>query len=886
MISLRPYQTEAVQSIYDYYGSGNSGNCLIVLPTGAGKSLTMAAFIQGAIKQYPTTRIILLTHVKELIEQDAQAIIRYWPEAPIGIWSAGVGQKVKAQITVAGIQSIHSLPAKFGGTDIVIIDESHLVSKKPDTMYGRFLAGLLHYNPSLKVIGFTATPYRMDSGLLIDGDERIFTDIAYEAHVGQLIKDGYLCPLVAKNGATKADLAGVHTRGGEFVPAELQAAMDKDELIQGALDEVATYAHDRNHILGFCAGVEHAAHCAAAARSRGWTADFVTGDMSAGERESKIGAFKSGRIRFLFNAMLLTTGFDAPHIDCILMLRPTKSTGLYCLDDETEILTSNGWKGIGNVAVGDCVPAMDMESGKGKWVSVLSYIERDLDSDETFVEYEAPRANFRVTDNHRMIYKTSRSYDWKIEEAWKMAAYKDSVYVPTAIEIDQPGVPLTDNELYFIGIMMTDGTWTAFKAEISQSERHPEIIDRIEKCLDGCGLAWNKRKVKAKTVFNERYPRWVYSISAGKPKIGREGSGFRHLMPYLDKDFAAPLMSLSKRQFLVLIQGINDGDGFKVEKSPGVDWTPRSWTICSARKTAVDRLQALAAIHGFTGHLRKEHGSRKNPIYILTITPQAWRSIGGTGKRPQVRVVEPSSIERVWCVETQTGTIITRRRGKVTVMGNCQILGRGLRKHHTKENTLVLDFAGNVERHGPIDQIRIKKKREGKGEGVSVAPVKECPSCHELLHPSVMLCPGCGHEWQAAAPHGTEAADAVIVAALEHPRVYVVDSVEYSKHEKNGKAPSLKVTYWCGPSCFNEWVPIEDPRSFVKKHAVQWFWQRGAMCPDTVDAALEMIPKIPAPDRISVKPDGKYWRVLHAEMGSRRLDVSTARKPSFLEVAF
>lgn len=544
MISLRPYQTEAVRAIYDYFRS-QQGNPLIVLPTGAGKSLTMAAFIQGAIQQYPTTRIILLTHVKELIEQDAQAIIHYWPEAPIGIWSAGVGQKTKAQITVAGIQSIHGLPAKFGGTDLVIIDESHLVSKKSDTMYGRFLAGLRHYNPALKVIGFTATPYRMDSGLLTDGDERIFTDIAYEAHVGQLIKDGYLCPLVAKNGATKADLAGVHTRGGEFVPAELQAAMDKDELIQGALDEVATYAHDRNHILGFCAGVEHAAHCAAAARSRGWTADFVTGDMSAGERESKIGAFKSGRIRFLFNAMLLTTGFDAPHIDCILMLRPTKSTGLYV-----------------------------------------------------------------------------------------------------------------------------------------------------------------------------------------------------------------------------------------------------------------------------------------------------------------------------------------------------QIMGRGLRKHHTKENTLVLDFAGNVERHGPIDQIRIKKKREGKGEGVSVAPVKECPSCHELLHPSVMLCPGCGHEWQAAAPHGTEAADAVIVAALEKPRFYAVDSVEYSKHEKNGKAPSLKVTYWSGPSSFDEWVPIEDPRSFVKKHAVQWFWQRGAMCPDTVDAALEMIPKIPAPDSIAVKPDGKYWRVAHAEMGSRRLDVSTARKPSILESAF
>lgn len=539
-INLRPYQTEAVQAIYGYFAT-KQGNPLIVLPTGAGKSLTLAAFIKGAIEAYPGTRIIVLTHVKELIEQDAMAIIRYWPEAPIGIWSAGVGSKQKEQITVAGIQSIHGNPAKFAGTDLVIIDEAHLVSKKADTMYGRFLAGLRHYNPALKVIGLTATHYRMDSGLLTDGDERIFTDVAYEAHVGDLIKDGYLCPLVAKNGATKADLSEVHTRGGEFVANELQKAMDKDNLIDGALDEVGKYAHDRQHILGFCAGVEHAAHCADRANARGWSADFVTGDMAPTERDAKINAFKSGRLRFLFNAMLLTTGFDYPSIDCIVMLRPTKSTGLYV-----------------------------------------------------------------------------------------------------------------------------------------------------------------------------------------------------------------------------------------------------------------------------------------------------------------------------------------------------QIMGRGLRKDGKKDNTLVLDFAGNVERHGPIDQIRVKKKG-GKGEGVSVAPVKECPNCHELLHTSVMVCPQCSHEWQRGAAHGTEAADAVIVAALEKPRVYLVDRVEYQKHQKAGKAPSLRVTYWCGPSTFDEWVPIEDERSYIKKHAVQWMWARGLMCPETVDDALEWVNdwrgngrrKIPAPDSITVRPDGKYWRVVGCEMGARRLDVST-----------
>jgi DNA repair protein RadD len=132
VIELRPYQSEAVQAIYDYFAK-ETGNPLVVLPTGAGKSLTMADFIKGACTQFTGTRIILLTHVKELIQQDAQAIIRYWPDAPIGIWSASLGKKVKHQITVAGIQSIHRLPASFAGTDLVLIDEAHLLSKKADT---------------------------------------------------------------------------------------------------------------------------------------------------------------------------------------------------------------------------------------------------------------------------------------------------------------------------------------------------------------------------------------------------------------------------------------------------------------------------------------------------------------------------------------------------------------------------------------------------------------------------------------------------------------------------------------------------------------------------------------------------------------------------------
>lgn len=547
MIELRPYQKEAVAAIYDYFAKSR-GNPLIVLPTGAGKSLTLAAFIHSAVSDYLDTRVIVLTHVKELIEQDARAIIRYWPEAPIAVWSAGLKQKKKHQITVAGIQSIHRLPATFAGTDLVIIDEAHLLSKKSDTMYGRFLSGLRSYNPYLKVVGLTATPYRMDSGILTEGSERVFTDIAYDANVGDLIQQGYLCPLTAKGGVTKADLSQVRIKGGEFAPTDLQAAMDREDLIVGALEEIEGYAHDRQHILGFCAGVAHAKHFSDVALARGWAADYVTGDMAARDRDRRIADFKAGRTRILFNAMLLTTGFDYPDIDCIALMRPTKSTGLYV-----------------------------------------------------------------------------------------------------------------------------------------------------------------------------------------------------------------------------------------------------------------------------------------------------------------------------------------------------QMLGRGLRKAPGKENTLVLDFADNIARHGPIDQIRVKGSK-GSGEGVSVAPAKECPQCHELIHASIMLCPGCGYEWPSKPSHGTEAADGVIVAALAQPMRHAVDSVEYRRHKKQGRPDSLRVTYWCGASSFSQWIPIEDERSNVKKMAVAWFWKRGAMCPKTVTDALALLAenKIPAPDAITVKRNGKYWEIIDAEITTFRLGVSSVIPDSSLleEVAF
>lgn len=218
-IQLRAYQLAAVDAVFSYFESA-TGNPLVVLPTGTGKSVVLAALTQRAISAWPETRILIVTHQRELISQNFQALLRAWPEAPAGIYSAGLSRRdIHAQILFAGIQSIHRHAYKVQRCDLVLIDEAHLLGRSDSGMYRSFLAQLNEINAGLlKVVGFTATPYRLDSGLLHEGKDRLFTDIAYEVPVLDMIQQGYLCPVVPKQTETQLDVAGVGTRGGSSSP--------------------------------------------------------------------------------------------------------------------------------------------------------------------------------------------------------------------------------------------------------------------------------------------------------------------------------------------------------------------------------------------------------------------------------------------------------------------------------------------------------------------------------------------------------------------------------------------------------------------------------------------------------------------------------------------
>ena len=325
---LRDYQQRAIDQLYEWFQK-RSGNPCLVLPTGSGKSHIVAALCKDAIQNWPETRILMLTHVRELIAQNAEKMREHWRGAPMGIYSAGMGRKQLGEpITFAGIQSIRKHASRVGHIDLCIIDECHLVSHKDEGGYRTFLAELKTINPAMRVVGLTATPYRLGHGVITD-KPALFDDLIEPVTIEELVYKGYLSTLRSKVTKAAFDTSGVHKRGGEFIESELQAAVDTDENNLNVVREVIEWAGDRKAWLFFCAGVHHAEAVAQVLQAHGIPAACVTGSTPKAERNRLLADFKAGRLRALTNANVLTTGFDYPDIDLIAMLRPTMSASLY-----------------------------------------------------------------------------------------------------------------------------------------------------------------------------------------------------------------------------------------------------------------------------------------------------------------------------------------------------------------------------------------------------------------------------------------------------------------------------------------------------------------------------------------------------------------------------
>lgn len=328
-MELRYYQSEALTTTWKHIQERQDNPC-IVLPTGAGKGVVLGQMALDVVGW--NGRIVILAHVKELLEQTAGNIIKMAPGVTVGIYSAGLkARDLGYSVTVAGIQSIYDKADALGPVNVIAIDEAHRIPPDGEGMYRTFLEDAKKLNPDVRLIGLTATPYRTSSGDIC-GPDNLLNKVCYEIGVRELITKGFLSPLKSKATIERTDVSNVSIRGGEYAQGELQAAMmnDQDKVCAACL-EISRKAEDRKSVIVFCTGIDHAKMVAQFLRDINGddSVRTVFGDTSPEERARTIRDFKDQKVKFLVNVDVLTTGFDAPGVDCVAILRPTMSPGLF-----------------------------------------------------------------------------------------------------------------------------------------------------------------------------------------------------------------------------------------------------------------------------------------------------------------------------------------------------------------------------------------------------------------------------------------------------------------------------------------------------------------------------------------------------------------------------
>ena len=377
-MQLRDYQIASVEAVYDFIRN-KVGNPCVVLPTAAGKSPVMAQICKDSVNEWQG-RVLVLAHVKELLEQTAEKIRTLAPELEVGIYSAGLKRRDTIEpVIVAGIQSVHDKAAQLGSFDLILIDEAHLIPDSEGGMYRSLIADMQEINDQVKIVGLTATPYRLTTGMLC-GPDKILTEVCYEVGVKQLINQGYLSKIVGKAAVAEISTEELKIVRGEFDAKQTEEKFTAEPVVSAAVSEILGATFDRKSVMLFCQGIGHAQRVAGELRDKiagleeeakkclaplpetfpltdatelaiaaDWLQEHehqympirmwlalgdrrvaeVYGDTPDDERAAIIADFRAGKIQYLVNVNVLTTGFDAPNVDCVCLLRATVSPGLF-----------------------------------------------------------------------------------------------------------------------------------------------------------------------------------------------------------------------------------------------------------------------------------------------------------------------------------------------------------------------------------------------------------------------------------------------------------------------------------------------------------------------------------------------------------------------------
>lgn len=348
---LRWYQKQAVEAVWDYLRSTKEGAPCVVLPTGSGKTFVIAELCRQVVEW--GGRALVLAHVKELLEQTAEKLAAMVDGNTVGLYSAGLGERTTSTpIVVAGIQSVYTRAEELGEFQLLVVDEAHLIPPTGSGRYRTLLNAEKTVSPKARLVGLTATPYRMGCGWIVkdradsqdeSGYDRILDTVVYDAPTSQLIADGTLSRVASRAAKRAPDFSGVHTVRGDFDENEVEKILSGRNVLESVCGEIIEKTADRHKVVVFCNRVESARKVAKILQEHdpNFAAEVVDGETASGDRADIVRRFKSDvgdtdlfgneskPLKYVCNVGVFTTGFDAPNVDCVALLRPTKSLALY-----------------------------------------------------------------------------------------------------------------------------------------------------------------------------------------------------------------------------------------------------------------------------------------------------------------------------------------------------------------------------------------------------------------------------------------------------------------------------------------------------------------------------------------------------------------------------
>lgn len=755
---LHDYQNKAIEQVKASLKKGLK-RIIIDLSTGAGKTAVACGIIEMALGK--GKRVCFICNRIQLIQQSFDT---FWYQGfrDIGIIQGANTTNITAKLLVCSIQTLNSRGGLPEDVDLIILDEAHGV------------AGSSMYWPIMKnitCVGLSATCMQKGLGRHMEGlGGNLFQGKVKPIAMKELIEMGFLVPMVAYGPNEVADLSKVRTVAGEYKEDELGEAMNKTHLVGDVVKQWFKHAHNKQ-TMAFCVTIAHSMSICEAFQSMGINAVHVDYRMTDDQKKKIYSDFKAGKTMVLCNCALLSEGSDFPAAECLVLARPTKSEVRYiqmCLDSSTEILTMDGWKGIGDVSTAMRVAAFNIDENCIKWERPSEVIERGVCEDEEFYEINSPHLDIRVTGGHDIVFK-GRNSDWSKLRAEELCSKKSGYIIPVSSNINNHGIELTDDEIRFIGLFITDGCLNKSNNTIyfSQSLAQPiSFHEYIKNTINGCGIKFGEYRSKRKGDLSQYEDMMVYTMSKGMPKTECGKTGWNAVFndSMIDKQIPEYMLNMNRRQLGIFLEAINLGNGCKFKT---VTWTPKTMSISTGNKNMADRLQALCVINGYRCNISTANYNL-SPLYILRICDKTEAHVGGANSeqsRSRLSKSEKTKDDtRVWCVTVESGNIVTRRNGKVAIMGNC---GRVLRTSPGKERAIVLDHGGCIARFGFPDDIHVDKLDDGKPkksdserkekEKEEPKP-KECPQCKYLMRVGMKVCVSCGwsHKPKGTAEHSDE----------------------------------------------------------------------------------------------------------------------------------